>query len=134
MNILISYIATLIPLMALDAVWILVVAKGFYADRMGFLFSKSINFTPVLFFYPLYALGALVLVVMPAVSSGSWHEALWKGALLGLVSYGAYDLTNHATISGWPLSMTIVDMCWGMTVTALTCVIAYFILSTKSVT
>lgn len=129
MNYFLAYIATLIPLTILDALWILVLAKKFYAEQMGFLFSKSINLTPVAFFYPLYALGVLVLVVMPAISSASWIEALWRGALLGLVAYGAYDLTNHATIAGWPLTMTLVDMVWGMTVTALTSVIAYFIIS-----
>lgn len=129
MNYLLYYIATLVPLAALDALWILVLAKGFYADTMGFLFSKTINLSPVAFFYPLYALGVLVLVVLPAVSSMSWFEALWRGALLGLVAYGVYDLTNHATIAHWPVSMTVVDMLWGMTVTALTSVIAYFIIA-----
>ena len=129
MNYFFAYIATLIPLTLLDAFWILVLAKKFYADQMGFLFSKSINLVPVAFFYPLYALCVLVLVVMPAISSASWVEALWRGALLGLAAYGAYDLTNHATIANWPLSMTIVDMAWGITVTALTSVIAYFIIT-----
>jgi uncharacterized membrane protein len=129
MNIFIAYISTLLPLVALDALWILVLAKKFYADQMGFLFSKSINLVPVAFFYPLYALGILMLVVIPSVSASSWIEALWRGAILGLVAYGAYDLTNHATIANWPLSMTIVDMVWGMTVTALTSVIAYLIIT-----
>lgn len=129
MNYFLAYIATLIPLTILDALWILVLAKKFYAEQMGFLFSKSINFTPVAFFYPLYALGVLLLVVMPAILSASWTEALWRGALLGLVAYGAYDLTNHATIAGWPVTMTFVDMAWGMSVTALTSVMAYFIIT-----
>jgi uncharacterized membrane protein len=129
MNYFIAYITTLIPLTALDMLWILVLAKKFYEDKMGFLFSKSINLVPVAFFYPIYALGVMVFAVLPAVSSASWFEALWRGALLGLVAYGAYDLTNHSTIANWPVSMTIVDMAWGMTVTALTSVIAYFIIT-----
>jgi uncharacterized membrane protein len=129
MNIVISFIATLVPLTALDALWILVIAKGFYAEKMGFLFTKTPNLLPVVFFYPLYALAVLVLVVLPAVTSASWTDALWRGALFGLAAYGAYDLTNHATIAMWPLSMTLADMFWGMTVTALTSVIAYFIIT-----
>lgn len=129
MNIFLSYIAVLIPLTALDMLWILVIAKKFYSEQMGFLFSKSINLAPVAVFYPLYALGVLMLAVLPAISSASWVEALWRGALLGLVAYGAYDLTNQATISAWPTSMTLVDMAWGATVTSLTSVIAYFIIT-----
>ena len=124
-----AYIAALIPLAILDALWILVLAKKFYAEQMGFLFSKSINMIPVVFFYPLYALGVLLLAILPAISSASWIEALWRGALLGLVAYGAYDLTNHATIAGWPLSMTLIDIAWGVVVTALTSVIAYFLIT-----
>lgn len=129
MNHTFAYLATLLPLALLDALWILVVAKAFYAERMGFLFRASANMVPVAFFYPLYALGVLLLATVPAVASGSWVEALWRGAVLGLVAYGAYDLTNHATIAGWPLSMTLVDMAWGATVTALTSVIAYSLIT-----
>ena len=129
MNILIAYIATLIPLALLDAFWILGPGKAFYAKEMGFLFSNTVNFFPVAFFYPLYAFATLLLVVMPAVSSGLWVEALWRGALLGLAAYGAYDLTNHATIANWPLLMTFVDMGWGVLVTSLTSVIAYFVIT-----
>ncbi|MBP9748553.1 MAG: DUF2177 family protein [Candidatus Pacebacteria bacterium] len=129
MNTFFAYVATIIPLAVLDAVWLMFVAKGFYSTHMSFLFSKTVNFTPVLFFYPIYAFVVLMLVVMPAVVANSWAEALWRGALLGLASYGAYDLTNHATISGWPLKMTLVDMGWGVVVTALTSAIAYFIIT-----
>ena len=129
MNNIFIYFATLIPLGILDALWLLVIAKKFYATEMGFLFTKTVNLTPVLFFYPIYALAVMLLVVMPAVASGSWVEALWRGALLGLAAYGAYDLTNHATINGWPLTMTLVDIGWGIFVTACTSVIAYFIIT-----
>ena len=129
MNTFFAYVATIIPLAVLDTVWLMFVAHGFYSNHMSFLFSKTVNFTPVLFFYPIYAFVVLMLVVMPAVAANSWVESLWRGALLGLASYGAYDLTNHATIAGWPLKMTLVDMGWGVVVTALTSVIAYFIIS-----
>ncbi len=128
MQFLISYFATLVPLFALDMLWILLVAKSFYATQMAGIFSKTVNLTPVFFFYPLYAVAVLFLAVMPAVAAGSWVEALWRGALLGLAAYGAYDLTNQATIAGWPTTMTLVDMGWGVFVTAATSVIAYSII------
>jgi len=61
--------------------------------------------------------------------SRAWYlpgqmTALWRGALLGLIAYGTYNLTNHATIKGWPLTMTIVDMSWGTLATAIVCVVA----------
>ena len=124
-----QYFSTLLPMVVIDALWIGLIAKGFYAKHMGFLFTKNVNITPVIFFYPIYAFVVLFLAVMPALSSKSWTEALLRGALLGLGAYGAYDLTNHATIAKWPLTMTLVDIAWGVFVTATTSIIAYFIIT-----
>lgn len=125
MNYFLTYVGALTSLAVLDAFWILVFAKKFYAEHMGFLFSKSIQLIPVAFFYPLYAFAIVLLAAWPAVVSGSWSEALWRGAILGLAAYGAYDLTNHATIAEWPLVMTLVDMAWGIVVTAIASFAAY---------
>ncbi|HPI67404.1 MAG TPA: DUF2177 family protein [bacterium] len=123
------YLATLIPLTVLDAVWLMVIAKGFYAERMGFLFQKQINFTPAVLFYLFYAMAVVFLAVVPALDKNNWLEALWRGALLGLAAYGAYDLTNQATIANWPVVVTIVDILWGILVTAAVSAIAFFIIN-----
>lgn len=64
-------------------------------------------------FYLLYAVGLTVFVVIPGTDAGAPLEALWRGALFGLVGYATYDLTNHATVRDWPLTVTLVDMAWG---------------------
>ena len=33
--------------------------------------------------------------------------------ILGVIIYGIYELTNHATIKNWPLFMVIFDTLWG---------------------
>jgi uncharacterized membrane protein len=130
MHIFLSYISILVSMLILDTLWIGVIARGFYAEKLGFLISKSFNIVPALFFYPIYALAVLALVVMPALNGGSWIDALWRGALLGLAAYAAYDLTNQATIAGWPTSVTLLDMSWGIAVTSLISLIAYFVATT----
>ena len=35
------------------------------------------------------------------------------GALVGLMAYGTYDMTNLATVRDWPVLMSVVDMIWG---------------------
>ena len=45
-------------------------------------------------------------------------DALGLGALLGLVAYATYDLTNQATLRDWPWRVTLADLCWGTFVTA----------------
>jgi uncharacterized membrane protein len=73
---------------------------------------------PAAVFYAIYVVGIVVFAVAPALSSGRWTTAAGMGALLGLVAYATYDLTNQATLRDWPLSVTIADLCWGTFVTA----------------
>jgi len=60
-----------------------------------------------------------VFAVLPAARSDGWVAAVLLGGLLGLVAFATYDLTNLATLRGWPLLVVIVDLSWGTFVTAL---------------
>jgi uncharacterized membrane protein len=113
---------------ALDMVWLGVVAKNFYVKHIGFLMKSDVNWTAAILFYLLFIAGMVVFVISPAVEKGSWGRALLFGALFGLITYATYDLTNLATLKDWPLSVTIVDMLWGMVIAAsvstATCLVA----------
>lgn len=67
-----------------------------------------------------YIPAALVYVLVPfsvtyfaILQSKSVKESMHKGALLGLCTYGIYDLTNLATFDNWTIRMAIQDMAWG---------------------
>jgi uncharacterized membrane protein len=77
----------------------------------------SFNLPVGLAFYLLYIVGIIVFAVLPGVEKGSVVEALWRGALLGLVAYGTYDLTNLSTLKDWSPAITVVDMVWGTVLT-----------------
>ena len=64
--------------------------------------------------------------VLPGVREDNWRTAALLGALLGLVAYGTYDLTNLATLKGWPVTMTFVDMAWGAVLTAISATAGYY--------
>ena len=64
-------------------------------------------------FYILYVFGLIFLVLKPAIDANSVINAIWLGGVFGLVAYGTYDLTNLATIRGWSVTVTLVDMLWG---------------------
>jgi uncharacterized membrane protein len=34
-------------------------------------------------------------------------------ALFGFFAYATYDLTNLATLRGWPVGLSLLDMAWG---------------------
>ena len=124
-----SYFSVLIPLVVLDALWLGVIAKNFYKTNIGYLMGESVVWIPAVFFYLLYAAGLAIFVIEPSqTASQPLFTATWRGAIFGLIAYGTYNLTNHATIKGWPFAMTITDMSWGAFATAGACMIAVFLL------
>lgn len=113
------YGGTLAAFLALDALWLGVVARGFYARQLGEMLRGDPNWTAAGIFYLIYVVGIVVLAVLPGLEVRSPGRALGLGALLGLVAYGAYDLTNLATLKGFPVRMVMVDLAWGTVLTGL---------------
>jgi uncharacterized membrane protein len=111
----------------IDMVWLGLVAKNFYAKYIGFLMKPDVNWIAAFLFYFLFIAGLVVFVITPAIEKHSWMTALLLGALFGLITYATYDLTNLATIKNWPLLVTIVDLLWGMTLSASVSTITYLI-------
>ncbi|CAN5343821.1 DUF2177 family protein [soil metagenome] len=114
----IAYVSTAVIFLAIDAVWLGTMANRLYKPAMGDMMLENFAVTPALIFYAIYVVGMIVFAVLPALESGRWTTALWSGALLGLVAYATYDLTNHATLKNWPLVVTLADLCWGTFATA----------------
>jgi uncharacterized membrane protein len=111
----------------IDMVWLVLVAKKFYQDQIGFLMKPDINWFAAIIFYLLLITGLVIFVISPAVEKHSWVHALIFGALFGLITYATYDLTNLATLKDWPLLVTVVDLIWGTVLAASISSITYFI-------
>lgn len=114
--------------LGLDFIWLRVATKLLYKPEIGHLLLDKPNIAISVGFYLLYVIGIIVLVVMPAHNQGSWLKALGAGALFGLVAYGTYDMTNLATLKDWSITVSLIDMAWGTTVTALAATAGYFVL------
>ena len=108
------YLASLAAFFVIDMLWLGLVARGFYRKQLGFLLSPNVNWVAAIIFYLLFVAGLLVFAVVPGLQAGSIKKGLLLGALFGLLTYATYDLTNLATIKGWPLLVTLVDMVWGV--------------------
>ena len=112
-----SYAATMISMLAIDLLWIGVIAKPLYQSGIGHLMAAQPNLAAALVFYLLFPLGLLLFAVLPTAGSG-WGKTLATGALFGFFAYATYDLTNLATLKGWPLGLSLIDMAWGSLVSA----------------
>ena len=119
-----NYLVTLLPFIVFDAFWLGLVAPKFYKEQIGFIMAKNPNWAAAVIFYLLYVVG---LVVFVTGREGTLGQAALRGALFGLIAYATYDLTNLATLEGWPLRVTVVDLAWGTFVSAATSVIAVWL-------
>ena len=112
---------------AIDMLWLVIVAKKFYQEQIGFLMKPDINWYAALVFYLLFIGGLVLFVISPAVEKQSWVHAIIFGGIFGLITYATYDLTNLATLKDWPILVTVVDLIWGTVLAASVSVITYFI-------
>ena len=121
----IAYGAALSVFLAVDALWLGVLMKPVYAAALGPLLADTPRWGPAVLFYLLYVAGLLVFAILPGLRARRGRTAAALGALLGLVAYGTYDLSNYATLQAWPAALTVIDMAWGAVLSSLAATAGY---------
>ena len=104
--------------MILDLLWLGLLARGFYRRQFGHLMSARVVWPAALAFYVLYGAGVAYFCVLPAHQAGGLRAAAARGAMLGLLVYGTYDLTNMSVLRGWSAAGAGADVLWGVFLTA----------------
>ena len=122
---LIGYGVAALVMLALDAVWLTIMANSFYRPLLGEIMLDGFRPAPAVVFYVLYVGGITVFALHPAFASGQWTTAAVHGALFGFFAYATYDLTNQATLKSWSMLVTLVDMAWGCFLTAVAATAGY---------
>jgi uncharacterized membrane protein len=112
------YGLTALVFLAVDLLWLGVVARDFYRAQLGQLLRTDVLWPAALIFYAVYIAGILVFAVLPALDAASWGRALVLGAFLGLVAYATFDLTALALLRDFPAKLVAVDLAWGAALTA----------------
>jgi len=107
------YALTVPVFFVIDIVWLGIIAKGFYRRNLGFILSPDVNWVAAIAFYLIYIAGIIFFAVRPAIASNTLRDAVLLGGLYGFFTYATYDLTNMATIKGWPLKVAVADILWG---------------------
>jgi len=115
---LIAYLAAGVIFLIVDAIWLSTMADLLYRPLMGDKLEPAFKLAPAVIFYLIYIAGIVWFAVLPALATGELGRAALNGALLGIVCYATYDLTNQATLRDWPLAVTLADIPWGAFVTA----------------
>jgi uncharacterized membrane protein len=119
------FLVALGTFLVLDLAWLVLAGAAFFKGQLGSVLRDQPNFAPAALFYIVYALGMMELVVRPALQAGLARLALRRGAVLGLVAYATFDLTNLAIVRGWTIPVALVDIAWGTIASAIACWCAY---------
>lgn len=113
-----------VTMAGLDGLFLGVVARDFYKNALGPLMRPSPNLAPAVTFYLLYVLFLWLVAVRPCED---WLQAAGRGACVGALAYGTYELTNWSVIAGWPAKLVPVDWAWGTFLTALSAAVGVFL-------
>ncbi len=117
---LLPYLAALLVLLALDTLWLAVIAKTVYRQAIGHLMAEQPQLWAAAVFYAVYAAGLMVFAVLPQADDPGWGRTVAMGALFGFFAYATYDLSNLATLKNWPLPLTLLDLAWGTVLSGIT--------------
>jgi len=109
----IPYFATLVFFLIIDMIWLGGIAKKIYGRALGSLMTRNVRWGAAGVFYVLYILGIVIFAIRPAIAAENLLMGLTLGALYGFFCYMTYDLTNLATLKGWPEKLIWIDIPWG---------------------
>ena len=109
---------SVILFIALDLLWLSVVARSLYFKQMGYLAVVENN--RIVFNLPvglsvqaIIALGLAVFISLALLVAHSLTVSVCVGAFAGFVMYCTYDLTNLSFVRDYPVLITVVDIAWG---------------------
>src|ERR1700759_389737 len=103
------YLATLVVLLALDFLFLGILAKGFFTAQVGDMLGE-VKPVPAVLFYLLYVVGILIFV---SAGADGAQATLLYGALFGLFCYATFDLTALALLKHWSWPVAVLDVGWG---------------------
>jgi uncharacterized membrane protein len=123
----VAYISTLIVFVAIDFVWLSVMANVLYRPALGDMLATEFRLAPAILFYLMYAAGLTFFAVRPGLVTAKFGTSFLYGGLLGFMAYGTYDLTNQATLANWSTTLTVADLIWGSTLSAVSAAAGHWI-------
>lgn len=120
-----EFMVALVAFIVIDAAYLSHAVKNIYKPGMYPVGKEYMNNSDVIMGVVTWILLALGIkyFVMPLTSSPT--NAFTNGALMGLIIYGVYNLTNKATLKAWDTKMMCTDIVWGTFLSGLVAWIVY---------
>ena len=113
----IVYVSTAILMLPLDFAFLGTIGKKMFDQNVGDMMTSTPRLAPAIIFYLIYLIGIVTLV--NGATPADWQHNLLYGAILGLVAYSTFELTNMSILRHWELNVVASDIAWGTAMTAL---------------
>lgn len=110
-----------------DAIWLGVVAKKLYATELKGLMTSNVKWGAAALFYAVFIAGLIYFVIAPALKADSSSSLAMAAAFFGFVTYATYDLTNYATLKGFPFKIVVIDLIWGTVLSTTVATLSYML-------
>ncbi len=127
-----AYIATIITMFILDLIWLSQIAQPLYKAGIGHLMADAPKLGFAAIFYLVFVFGLFWFAVRPSIGTKGVKSAFIAGALFGFFIYASYDLTNLALLKDWPLTLSMIDITWGTSLSGVCAAVGKFVLDKTS--
>jgi uncharacterized membrane protein len=113
-----TYAVSAVAMLALDLLWLGVIAPPLYQRTIGPLLRPQPDLLAAALFYTVYLVGVNELVLRAFGPGARLAAVAARGAFFGFVAYATFDLTAQAVLRDWSWLAAVVDMAWGTLLTA----------------
>lgn len=122
------FLTALLSFIILDIIWLGIIMKEFNMRQLASIGRIEngrfeMNYAAAAVTYILMALAVIIYVLPQVKQNEKTTKTFFQGALLGLIIYGVFDMTNLAILKDYPLAFIAPDMAWGALVFGIVTVI-----------
>jgi uncharacterized membrane protein len=112
-DLLVAWLVGLVVLVVLNVLFHQVLAASFFYGRLDGIIvpAEAVKSRFVVADYAMLAVANLYLAAPVSPRRPRTRNAV-TGAILGVVSFGTWNLINHAFVPRWPLSLVLIDTVW----------------------
>lgn len=117
----IEYLLSAIIFIVLDGLYLQII-KNYFGNQIKIIqgTDMKVNLIPAAITYVFLIFGLNYFIIKK-------RRSIKDAALLGLIIYAVYELTNYALFTKWSILTVIIDTTWGSILFALTTYLVYMI-------
>lgn len=119
-KLIVTYLASMVWMFILDVIWLSQLAQPMYQQGIGHLMAAQANLLYAGIFYTVFVFGLLWYAIRPYRTQDGLKASILAGGMYGFFIYASYEFTNLALLKDWPLGMSLIDIGWGVLLSAST--------------